>query len=162
MVPFTGAGASLCGREEITWRPGQFDWLPSGKALKYLAHMFDYEGRNEDDLVRVSQYVTLTVGAWPLYEELRRLFDSDYPPTALHRFLAETPGILRDQGRPRPYQLIVTTNYDATSWSAPSARSASRSTWSPTTPRASSRASSPTTTTTAPPPPSMSPTPTST
>jgi|RhiMetdeSRZDD1v2_1073273.scaffolds.fasta_scaffold25019_4 SIR2-like protein len=114
VVPFLGAGANLCGRpEELTWRPGQFDWLPSGRELSnYLARMFDYEGRNEDDLVRVSQYVTLTVGAWPLYEELRRLFDGDYPPTALHRFLAETPGILRDQGSPRPYQLIVTTNYD--------------------------------------------------
>jgi SIR2-like domain len=114
VVPFLGAGANLCGRpEELTWRPGQFDWLPSGKELSnYLARMFEYEGRNEDNLVRVSQYVTLTVGAWPLDEELRRLFDGDYPPTTLHRFLAETPGILRDQGAPRPYQLIVTTNYD--------------------------------------------------
>jgi SIR2-like domain len=114
VVPFLGAGANLCGRpEELTWRPGQFDWLPSGKELSnYLARMFEYEGRNEDDLVRVSQYVTLTVGAWPLYEELRRLFDGDYPPTTLHRFLAEIPGILRGQGAPRPYQLIVTTNYD--------------------------------------------------
>ena len=114
VVPFLGAGANLCGRpEELTWRPGQFDWLPSGKELSnYLARMFDYEGRNEDDLVRVSQYVTLTVGAWPLYEELRRLFDGDYPPTVLHRFLAEIPGILRGQGAARPYQLIVTTNYD--------------------------------------------------
>jgi hypothetical protein len=60
----------------------------------------------------VSQYITLTVGAWPLYEELRRLFDGDYPPTLLHRFLAEIPAILRRQGAPRPYQLIVTTNYD--------------------------------------------------
>jgi hypothetical protein len=113
-VPFLGAGANLCGRpEEVTWRPGQFDWLPSGKELSnYLAHMFDYQGRNEDDLVRVSQYVTLTVGAWPLYEELRALFDGDYPPTALHRFLAEIPAILRAQQASRPYQLIVTTNYD--------------------------------------------------
>ena len=104
VVPFLGAGANLCGRpEELTWRAGQFDWLPSGKELSnYLAAMFEYEGRNDDDLVRVSQYVALTVGALPLYEELRRLFDGDYPPTLLHRFLAETPGILRDQGRPGP------------------------------------------------------------
>ena len=115
VVPFLGAGANLCGRpEEVTWRPGQFDWLPSGAELsRYLAEMFNYSGKNEDDLVRVSQYVTLTVGAFPLYVELRRLFDGDYPPTALHRFLAELPAILRGY-RPEapPYQLIVTTNYD--------------------------------------------------
>ena len=114
VVPFLGAGANLCGRpEELTWRPGQFDWLPSGKELSnYLARMFDYEGRNEDDLLRVSQYVTLTVGAFPLYDELRRLLDGDYPPTELHRFLAGLPKILRRQRAARPYQLIVTTNYD--------------------------------------------------
>jgi hypothetical protein len=114
VIPFLGAGANLCGRpEELAWRPGQFDWLPSGKELSnYLARMFAYEGRNEDDLVRVSQYVTLTVGALPLYEELRHLFDGDYPPTALHHFLAEMPKILRRQRAPNPYQLIVTTNYD--------------------------------------------------
>jgi hypothetical protein len=114
VVPFLGAGANLCGRpEDLTWSDNQSKWLPSGTELsKHLASTFEYEGGNAEDLVRVSQYVTLTVGAWPLYEELRKLFDGDYPPTALHRFLAETPGILRDRGAPRPYQLIVTTNYD--------------------------------------------------
>jgi SIR2-like domain len=114
VVPFLGAGVNLCGRpEELTWHPGQFDWLPSTRELSiYLAQMFGYEGRDEDDLARVSQYVALTVGAWPLYEELRRLFDDDYPPTVLHNFLAEIPSILRDQGAPRPYPLIVTANYD--------------------------------------------------
>ncbi len=115
VVPFLGAGANLCGRpEEVTWRPGQFDWLPSGAELsRYLAEMFNYSGKNEDDLVRVSQYVSLTVGAYPLYYELRRLFDGDYPPTALHSFLAKLPATLRGY-RPEapPYQLIVTTNYD--------------------------------------------------
>jgi hypothetical protein len=115
VVPFLGAGANLCGRpEEVTWQPGQFDWLPSGSELsRYLAQMFKYRDKNEEDLVRVSQYVTLTVGAFPLYEELHRLFDGDYPPTRLHLFLAELPSIFRGH-RPSapPYQLIVTTNYD--------------------------------------------------
>ena len=93
--------------------PGQFDWLPSASELSnYLAELFSYQGKNHDDLVRISQYVTLTLGARPLYEELRRLFDGDYPPTDVHRFLAETPSILRHQNAPHPYQLIVTTNYD--------------------------------------------------
>jgi hypothetical protein len=114
VVPFLGPGANLCGRpEELTWRPGQSVWLPSDKELSnHLARMFDYEGRYEDDLVRVSQYVALTVGSYPLVEELRRLLDADYPPTALHRFLAEVPSIQRSQHAARPYQLIVTTNYD--------------------------------------------------
>jgi hypothetical protein len=61
----------------------------------------------------VSQYVSLTVGAFPLYVELRRLFDGDYPPTALHRFLAYLPSMLRRNHPEAPrYQLIVTTNYD--------------------------------------------------
>jgi SIR2-like domain len=114
VIPFLGAGANLCGRpEELTWQPGQFDWLPNGPELSgYLASLFDYEGANPDDLVRVSQYVTLIAGAYPLYEELRRLFDGDYPPTALHRFLAEIPRLMRSRHDPPPYQLIVTTNYD--------------------------------------------------
>jgi hypothetical protein len=114
VVPFLGAGANLCGRpEELVWRPGQFDWLPDGRELaNYLAGLFHYRGKNEDDLVRVSQYVTLVVGAFPLYAELRRLLDGDYPPTVLHQFLAEVPKILRRSQDPPPYQLIVTTNYD--------------------------------------------------
>lgn len=114
VVPFLGAGANLCGRpEELVWRPGQFDWLPSGKELSnYLARLFGYTGRNDDDLVRVSEFVTLTVGKFPLYEELRRLFDADYPPTAVHRFLAEAPAIMSSHHDPPPHQLIVTTNFD--------------------------------------------------
>jgi SIR2-like domain len=115
VVPFLGAGANLCGRpERLHWRRTQKTWLPDGRELSgHLARQFAYQGKNKDDLVRVSQYVTLTLGSWPLYQELRRLFDRDYPPTALHRFLAEIPSVLRGQrGAPRAYQLIVTTNFD--------------------------------------------------
>ncbi len=114
VVPFLGAGANLCGRpEELVWRPLKFDWLPSGPELaNYLARLFEYQGKHPDDLPRVSQYIKLMVGAYPLYVELRRLFDGDYPPTALHHFLAGVPAILRSRRAPSPYQLIVTTNYD--------------------------------------------------
>jgi SIR2-like protein len=115
VVPFLGAGANLCGRPgKLSWRGNQSAWLPSGRELSYyLARRFTYQGKNRDDLVRVSQYVALTLGSLPLYDELRQLFDRDYPPTSLHQLLAQIPGIL--SGRPdraRPYQLIVTTNYD--------------------------------------------------
>jgi hypothetical protein len=114
VVPFLGSGANLCGRpEELVWKPGQFDWLPDAKELaSYLAQMFHYQGKNDDDLARVSQYIALMAGAFPLYTELRRLFDGDYPPTTLHRFLAQVPSILRRYQDPPPYQLIVSTNYD--------------------------------------------------
>jgi hypothetical protein len=113
VVPFLGAGANLCGRPDgMTWRR-KSDWLPSGRELSfYLARRFPYQGKNRDDLVRVSQYVTLTLGPLRLYEELRLLFDRDYPPTSLHRLLAEMPSILRRHRVAHPYQLIVTTNYD--------------------------------------------------
>src|SRR6266498_672163 len=97
VIPFLGAGANLCGRpEEHVWNPLRFDWLPSGKELaKYLAGLFAYQGKHPDDLLKVSQYIKLMVGAFPLYAELRKLFNGDYPPTALHEFLAEVPTILR-------------------------------------------------------------------
>jgi len=114
VVPFLGAGANLCGRPgKLTWQPSEFNWLPSGRELSiHLAHRFTYQEKNEDDLVRVSQYVSLTLGSLPLYEELRELFNRDYPPTDLHRFLAQVPSILRSHPDQPPYQLIVTTNYD--------------------------------------------------
>jgi DNA-directed RNA polymerase subunit RPC12/RpoP len=64
------------------------------------------------DLVRVSQYVAVTVGSGPLYEELHSLLDTDYRPTLLHQLFATLPKVLREKGYPHPYQLIVTTNYD--------------------------------------------------
>jgi hypothetical protein len=114
VVPFLGSGANLCGRpEELVWKPGQFDWLPDGTELaRYLASMFHYQGKNDDDLARVSQYIAVVNGTYPLYAELRRLFNGNYPPTPLHRFLAKVPSILRRHQDPPPYQLIVTTNYD--------------------------------------------------
>jgi hypothetical protein len=112
VVPFFGAGANLCGRPAgEMWRPGEY--LPSGSELSaYLAENFDYPVNEPLDLVRVSQYVALMTGSGPLYEELRRLFDVDYPPTPLHQFFASLPGILRDKGYPVVHQLLVTTNYD--------------------------------------------------
>src|SRR6266511_4007770 len=77
VIPFLGASANLCGRpEEHVWNPFRFEWLPSGKKLaKYLAGLFAYQGKHPDDLLKVSQYIKLMVGAFPLYAELRKLFN---------------------------------------------------------------------------------------
>lgn len=112
VVPVLGAGANLCDRAaDGKWAPG-LD-LPSGAELAvWLADEFECEVGDRTDLLRVSQYADVTSGSGPLYERLHALFDRDYSPTALHRFLAALPGRMAAAGlRPR-YQLIVTTNYD--------------------------------------------------
>jgi hypothetical protein len=63
------------------------------------------------DLLRVSQYVEVTLGSGPLYDTLHQLFDADYPPSRLHELLASLPRRL-GLGDRRRYQLIMTTNYD--------------------------------------------------
>jgi hypothetical protein len=120
VVPFFGAGVNLCGRpKDIAWQSGQHAYLPSGGELAgYLATNFGYPSRDVEDLLRVSQYVSVMIGSGALYDGLRSLFDADYPPTGLHRFFANLPAMLRDKGYPhtadslRRQFIIVTTNYD--------------------------------------------------
>ena len=115
LVPFLGAGASLCDRpSDASWQPGQNLYFPSADELAaYLAERFSYprEPEHVPELVRVSQYAALERGTHHLYKRLREVFDADYPPTSLHAFFARLPALLREHGA-RRYQLIVTTNYD--------------------------------------------------
>lgn len=110
VVPFLGAGASLCERPpETTYGKGAY--LPSGGELAtYLARHYP-EGEPRD-LLRVAQFILVKQGSGPLYAQLRDLFDADYPITDLHRFLAAVPGLLRARGCPNPNLLVMTTNYD--------------------------------------------------
>lgn len=129
VVPFLGAGANLCGRpKNATWHQGQY--LPSGAELAtFLANSYPYPRRDikficpeckqevkapeeVQDLLRVSQYVALASGSGELYRDLHKIFDADYPPTSLHRFLANLPSAFKIMGCPKPELLIVTTNYD--------------------------------------------------
>jgi hypothetical protein len=112
VVPLLGAGANLCGRVD-PWEPG-VEGLPSGSELAdYLAEVFSYP-ESSHDLVRITQYVATTLGAQPLYQELRTLFAARYRPTDLHRFLARVPGKIQSlpQAPLKPHPLVVTTNYD--------------------------------------------------
>ena len=103
VVPFFGAGVNLCGRPaEMAWQCGG-QYLPSGGELaEYLAEEFGYPSSEVQDLVRVSQYVTVMIGSGPLYEELHSLLDADYRPTPLHQFFATLPAVLREKDYPRP------------------------------------------------------------
>jgi len=115
VVPLLGAGVNLCARpEDAVWSCYQSDYLPSGSELaRYLAEEFYFPDAEVQDLLRVSQYVAVMQGSGPLYGALRELFDCDYPPTPLHRFLAGLTPVLREKGYPvRHHPLIVTTNYD--------------------------------------------------
>jgi hypothetical protein len=119
VVPLLGAGVNLCGRpEEVVWRHGQHDYLPSGGELAdFLAKRFRFPQSDAKDLARVSQFAVIRLGPQSLYDELREVFNADYPPTILHEFLAELPSVQRElvqQGAlsEAKYQLIVTTNYD--------------------------------------------------
>jgi hypothetical protein len=116
VTPLLGAGVNLCGRpHNAGWLHGQY--LPSGTEL--AAHLARATGFawGDAELARVSQYVAVMWGSGPLYDKLHEVFDSDYPPTELHTFLARLPGVLREKGYlPREEQsrfpLFVTTNYD--------------------------------------------------
>jgi SIR2-like domain len=111
VVPLLGAGANLCGRPGGTgWKPGSYP--PNGTELaEHLADHFTYPTADIKELSRVSQYVAVMAGSGPLYQELHRVFDADYPPSQLHQLLASVPRAIRRERQPRNL-LIVTTNYD--------------------------------------------------
>jgi len=103
LVPVLGAGVNLDGDGG--------DGLPAlAEVASYLAECFDYPPEHERDLARISEYVALTKGVGPLYDELHMLYDRDYEPGPAHRLLADVARLLRERGLPR--QLIVTTNFD--------------------------------------------------
>ena len=130
VVPFLGAGVNLCDRpREATWIADQSDFLPSSTELaqylveemkEYTETLSEYAEtlRDTKDLSRVSQFLAVMEGSDPLYQQLREVFDEDYPLTSLHHFLAALPMQLKEKGYPRrrnplyPHFLIVTTNYD--------------------------------------------------
>ncbi len=113
VIPFLGAGVNLGASPPAAgWLHGAY--LPTaGELAQYLARKFGYPQDQVPDLVRVSEYASVMNGSGPLYEELHRVFDADYPIGLLPRFLAGLPGQLEPPGQPRSRcQLIITTNYD--------------------------------------------------
>jgi hypothetical protein len=111
VTPFLGAGVNLCGRPEGTaFQFGKS--LPSGTELaQYLANEFSFPPELDINLLRVTQWVSVTLGNYALYAELHKIFDRDYSPTAMHETLAKLPTFVERYQEPR-YPLIITTNYD--------------------------------------------------
>jgi DNA-binding SARP family transcriptional activator len=103
VVPVLGTGVTLNGSNDPT--------IPARDQLaEYLARRFDCPREHAADLAKVAQYIVVTRGIGPLYDELHTIFDRDYEPQPVHRLLAELPPLLRERGAPQ--QLIVTTHYD--------------------------------------------------
>jgi DNA-binding SARP family transcriptional activator len=61
------------------------------------------------ELARVSQAVAVLNGSGPLYDTLHTLVEGDGEPSAVHRFLARLPALLREREVAHP--LLVTTGY---------------------------------------------------
>lgn len=104
---FLGAGANMCGREAKTFLPHVN--LPSGKEL--AEHILDgyhlpKERDYSRDLARASEYAVLRSKQRSIYALLHDVFDVDFEPGPVHRFVAD---LRRLCGH---HQYIVTTNYD--------------------------------------------------
>jgi DNA-binding SARP family transcriptional activator len=105
LVVVLGAGVNIGAAE------GNGHDLPLRESLATrLADAFGCPADLGGELTKVAQYVTVTQGIGPLYDELHLLLDRDYAPGAVHHFLADLPALLRARGAPQP--LLVTTNYD--------------------------------------------------
>jgi len=107
VVLFTGAGVNLTGVPSATG-----SYLPSGRELAAeLASSFAYPSYEADDLLRVSQYVSVVAGSAALYDKLRTLLDVDAPLTAVHGVLASLPARMRHRA-PETAPVFMTTNFD--------------------------------------------------
>ena len=74
-----------------------------------LARRFGLESVSPE-LARISQAVAVLNGSGPLYDALHTLVEADGEPSALHRFLARLPAVLRARESGQP--LLVTTGYE--------------------------------------------------
>jgi hypothetical protein len=101
LVPVLGTG--LGGRRNGP--PGDDD------LAMHLADRFAYPQGRAVELPRVSQFVEVTHGAGPLWDELHDVLDADWPVTPAHRLLARLPELARRAGGVPP--LVVVTGYDA-------------------------------------------------
>ncbi|HSL63660.1 MAG TPA: BTAD domain-containing putative transcriptional regulator, partial [Gaiellaceae bacterium] len=75
-----------------------------------LATCFDCPPEYRGELARVAQYVAMTAGVGPLYDELHAALAGDFEPGEVQRTLARLPATLRARGAPQP--VLVSTTYD--------------------------------------------------
>jgi DNA-binding SARP family transcriptional activator len=100
--------ALLSGRLVHVLGPGPSSENGQSLAAR-LAEAFDCPEEHRGDLTRVSQYVAVTQGVGPLYDQLHELFAEGDEPGPVERFLATLPEHARARGA--DHQLLVTTAY---------------------------------------------------
>ncbi len=79
-------------------------------AAEHLAQRFGCPPEHCGGLTRVGQWVSVTHGAGPLYDELHALYAAEFEPGPVHRSLAALPPLLRARGL--PCQLLLTLSFD--------------------------------------------------
>jgi DNA-binding SARP family transcriptional activator len=101
----------VLGPQAASAPPGRAPPDPAAAADR-LAEIFGYPHDRARSLTRVSQYVAITHGIGPLYDELHELYGREYAPGPVHRALAALPQLLRARGL--SLQAVITTSYDTT------------------------------------------------
>lgn len=101
LVPFLGWDLGRVGRPpQDGWAKGYY--LPGADEIaSFLNKKLSGDQASSQSLLQVSQATSLTDGPEALYERLNELFNADYPPTILHRLLAEAPMRLAAKGYPQ-------------------------------------------------------------
>ncbi len=79
-------------------------------AAKHLSQHFGCPREYAGSLARVAQWVTVTHGIGPLYDELHALYAQVFSPAPVHRSLAALPPLFRARGL--PCQLVLTSGFD--------------------------------------------------
>src|SRR5258705_9326291 len=108
VIPFLGAGVNFGCRKPPTakWDEKAPLFLPSGAELsRFLASKSNFPSLDEHDrtdLAKVASYFAETSARSRLRQRLHEVFDREFEPCQIHRYLAELNTPL----------LIVTTNYD--------------------------------------------------
>jgi DNA-binding SARP family transcriptional activator len=100
--------ALLSGRLVYVLGPGPSS-TNGGSLASRLAEAFDCPEEHRGDLTRVSQYVAVTQGVGPLYDQLHELFVEGDEPGPVEHFLASLPELARARGS--EHQLLVSTAY---------------------------------------------------
>jgi DNA-binding SARP family transcriptional activator len=103
LVLVLGAGVDRSASDDGSGLPG-----PAEMAAQ-LVQRFECPPEHARELPHVAEYVALTKGVGPLYDEIHQLFDCEYESGAVHRALTELA--LAVQTREAPRLLAITTSF---------------------------------------------------
>jgi DNA-binding SARP family transcriptional activator len=103
LVLVLGAGVDRAGTDGGSGLPGPAEMVTQ------LVDVFDCPPDQPRELARIAEYVALTKGVGPLYDEIHQLFDREYTPGAVHAALAALERSLGDRGA--PHLLVITTSF---------------------------------------------------